>query len=208
MFIHLQSDVLNQMIFRSNLSYRQLRKYIGKAGIKVIYFYRRDKLAQTTIQALMTNRYMRSIWHMSDRQKQNFCKKRTVSKELAWRSMLEIMDSENRLEAFFNNVADIKMITLEELRDSPLGVMQGVARFLEVPAPETVEVSDYSKTYTEIVNLSERITQFKRMMIDRMGLHVNIEGSLTTDTEAYLKGQPKPEADKKPKLFKNPFSRK
>ena len=211
MFIHLQSDVLNQMLFRSNFSYKQLKKYIRKAGIKVIYLYRRDKLAQTTVQALMTNRYMRSIWHMPAPQKPNFCKKRTVSKEIAWRSMLETMDSENRLEAFFNNVADIKMITLEEFRDEPLRVIQGVTRFLEMPVPETINIGDYSKPYTEITNLGERITEFKRTMIDRMGLHVNLEGSLTTDTESYLKTRQKPEETEKTektKLFKNPFARK
>jgi hypothetical protein len=187
MFIHLQSDVLNQMLFRSNFSYKQFRKFIGKAGIKVIYFCRRDKLAQTAIQALMSNRNMRSIWHMPPQQKATFCNNRKVNNELAWRSMLENMDTEARLESFFNKLPTVKMITLEEFRDANETVMANLARFLEVKAPETIKTISYDTPYEEITGLVERITEFKRSMIDRMGLHINSKGSLSTENEAYFK---------------------
>jgi hypothetical protein len=186
-FIYLQSDVLNQMLFRSNFSFKQLRKQIIKSGMKVIYFYRRDKLAQTAIQALMEDRYMRSIWHMPPPQKDSFCKNRKVSNEIAWRTMLETMDTEARLENFFKNLPKLKMVTLEEFRDAPENVVKNLAQFLETAPPETIKINAYTEPYEEITNLVERITDFKRTMIDRMGLHVNTKGSLDTENEAFLK---------------------
>ncbi len=189
MFIHLQSDVLNQMLFRSNFSFKQLRKFISKAGIKVIYFCRRDKLAQTAIQALIAERHMRSIWHMPPQQKGTFCKTRKVNNEAAWRFMLENMDTEARLEGFFNKLPAVKMITLEEFRDANENVMDNLVRFLEIKAPETIKTVPYDTPYEEITGLVDRITEFKRNMIDRMGLHINNKGSLSTENEAYFKGR-------------------
>ena len=186
-FIYLQSDVLNQMLFRSNFSFKQLRKHVSDAGMKVIYFHRRDKLAQTAIQSLMEDRYMRSIWHMPAPQKDSFCKTRKVNNEIAWRTMLETMDTEARLENFLKNLSDVKMITLEEFRDAPENVIKSLAQFLGTAPPEMIKVNPYTQPYEEITNLVERITEFKRTMVDRMGLHLNTKGSLDTENEAFFK---------------------
>ncbi|UTW56398.1 hypothetical protein [Kordiimonas sp. SCSIO 12610] len=186
-FIHLQTDVLNQILFRSRFTFKQFYNHILKAGINVIYFYRRDKIAQTAVQALMEDHHMRSIWHMPPHQKNIFSKNRKVNNETAWRTMLEIMDTEARVELFFRDNPTVKMVTLEEFRDAPENVLKGLAQFLETQMPKKITIPSYNTPYEEITNLPERITDFKRTMIDRLGLHVNETGSLVTENEAYLK---------------------
>ncbi|NVK42682.1 MAG: hypothetical protein HWE39_15680 [Oceanospirillaceae bacterium] len=187
--LHLQTDVLAAILRRSNGNWHSFAKWLKQTDAQVIYFTRRDKMAQTGFGAVLDNSKYRSIWEMSPALRKAFKGKEINFAEAnAW--LQNVLIQEGEVENFLQAAEiEFRSVTLEELIETPVAVLKSLTMFLGEKAPKAFMMPDYASAYAELPELWDQARNFRREMIDRLGLHVNAEGSYVTATDEILKGR-------------------
>ncbi|GHF18428.1 hypothetical protein GCM10017044_11190 [Kordiimonas sediminis] len=182
----IQTDVWKLLQKQTSLSARRMQQWLKETNAKVIYFSRRDKMMQAAIHNLMARQPSRSPWDMIPKERKELKMRRKVNFHAANLVMHRMVTVEERLERFTSTLPHVKMISLEELVESPARVIEGIAQFIgQKPAKELKEL-DYGEHYRSIPNLESAALSYRRELIDRLGLHVNMSGSLVTKSDELI----------------------
>ncbi len=178
----LYSDVLQQFVELGAVTKEQIRQYLEDTDAQVLYFLRRDKLVQSSMCVLLESLPARSI----DRVK----KSKTISGRLetvnfaaAYEFSKALIEDELWIEDFLSEYSAMKMITLEDLVMNTSSVLTHLGQFLNMKPKLGKEISSYADGYKEMQQIVDQVVLFKRELIDRLGLHVNSHGSLTSKSE-------------------------
>ena len=190
--ILLQTDVIDALNMAMPRFYRKLRLLLRRNEVPVVYFIRRDKMFQASLMCLFEKRRPRSVWAMTDFEKQQF-KPQAIPFGAAHQAMQTIITQESDIETILDQYTPMKMLTVEELVDNPKEVVQALAAFLNRRIPARVKTPDYGMHYRQIEGLVETALGFRRELIDRLGLHVNSAGSFATQTDDILRKNKKTE---------------
>jgi len=184
--VSIELEILEDIVRKTRLSLLRLKDIVEKNELKTVYFQRRDKLTQAAINAFLVNHPASSIWDLPPARQANFVKSRTLGFVHAVNRMHETIGNESRFEKFLSQLPDVHITILEELIETPINIISGLASFLSLSTPSRLEVPDYSEIYGKIDGLMEQVAEFKREYIDRLGLHTSDAGSLITETEKLL----------------------
>ncbi|SDE72204.1 hypothetical protein [Kordiimonas lacus] len=187
----LHTDVMKALFENSRASWKTLLEWIRRNDARVIYFTRRDKMAQAGIAGSLDGSRFRSVWNMTDTQRKNFNPPTLgFAQSNAW--LQDVLTQEALLEDFLRDeVEDFRSVTLEELVEQPVEVLKALAMFLGEKSPKAFSVPDYRAPYQAMPQLWADAVKFRHELIDRLGLHVNAAGSLVTYTDDLIKGDKK-----------------
>ncbi|MFC4347207.1 hypothetical protein ACFO5Q_05060 [Kordiimonas lipolytica] len=187
----LHTDVMQALFENSRVGWKTLLDWIRRHDARVIYFTRRDKMAQAGFAGALDDSRFRSVWDMTPAQRSNFSPPTLgFAESNAW--LQNALTQEAALEDFLQNqVEDFRSVTLEELVERPVEVLKALTIFLEEKTPSAFAVPDYREPYQALPRLWSDAVKFRHELIDRLGLHVNAAGSLVTYTDALIKGNGK-----------------
>lgn len=188
--LHLQTDVLATLLDRSNAGWHSLTKWLKRNDAQIIYFTRRDKMAQTGFGAVLDRTRFRSVWRMSEMERKGFRPKRVTSFAAANEWLQQTINQEAELETYLGKTFDnFRMVTLEELVESPVEVLKSLTISMGERAPDGFKVPNYQAPYHDLPNLWDSAVKFRHELIDRLGLHVNAAGSMVTYTDSIVKAE-------------------
>lgn len=186
--LHLQTDVLARLFGHSHLGWRRLEAWLKKTKAQVIYFTRRDKMAQTGFGSALDVSLHRSVFDISPAQRKAFKPlPGSFADANAW--LQQLLQQEAELEDWLeHSIEDFRSVTLEEIVEQPVEVIRSLSIYLGKKTPKAIHIPDYKTPYREMPHLWEDAVRFRHEMIDRLGLHVNTSGSWVTNTDRLLKG--------------------
>jgi len=184
----LHTDVMQALFENTRAGWRALLDWIRRNDAQVIYFTRRDKMAQAGFAGALDSSRFRSVWNMTPSQRKAFNPPTLgFAQSNAW--LQDVLTQEARLEDFLQNeVEDFRSVTLEELVEQPVEVLKALAMYMGEKAPKAFAVPDYRAPYLAMPQLWADAVRFRHELIDRLGLHVNAAGSLVTYTDDLIKG--------------------
>lgn len=184
----LHTDVMHALFENTRTSWDTLLQWIRRYDAKVIYFSRRDKMAQAGFAGALDGSRFRSVWDMTPAQRKNLSPPTLgFAESNAW--LQDVLTQEAVLEEFLQQkVEDFRSVTLEELVEQPVEVLKALTMYLEEKTPKAFAVPDYREPYKAMPQLWADAVKFRHELIDRLGLHVNEAGSLVTYTDSLLKG--------------------
>ena len=186
--LHIQSDLIAHFEVLNRLNPFFLISKIQKAGIPLIRFVRRDKLFQGSLVQFLNGSRARSIWSIN-RDLPNLANK-NVEEHNLFAAISDLIDEEIMLEHWLKPAhGKMKQLTLEDLVNAPHKVMTDMTDLIGAPGGEKESLPPYVEIFDRFPWLIEQTTRMRRAMIDRLGLHMNIEGSITTASEQFLQSQ-------------------
>ena len=175
-------DVLLALMHSTPLTLEHLVKMIERSGTRVIYLNRRDKLFQTGLVAALSRTAFRSVWDVPATAKKQFAGAK-MGFDRSYAITQDLLRAEASLETMLSDIPHVKMITTEELAASPAEVAVALGHYLEQPVAKKINFPSYAAPYKKLPALLNRSFEFRRELIDRLGLHVNEHGSWTTDSD-------------------------
>lgn len=181
----LYSDVIGRLTENTSFTWSRLCRLIKRADARVVVFGRRDKVFQAGLQGILGRTIHRSIWSMPETVRAQSTL-RPDSFDTVSEILFDLISSEKTLEHHLRGI-EVKMLYLEELVERPKEVLSGLAQFLDRPMTGAgVDVSDFVRTYRTAGGLIANVGAFRRELIDRLGLHVNVHGSYSGLSEIQL----------------------
>ncbi|WP_374764237.1 hypothetical protein [Yunchengibacter salinarum] len=185
----LQSDVMDVMAETGLFDWDALAQWARASKARLIHVQRRDKLVQAGLAAVLAPSPFRSLFFMREAQRRNFDPTppdfRTVNPMLQ-----ALVNREAALEDWFSDEdLPVTQITLEETVESAHAVMAHLGNLMGTRTPRRFDVPDYGRFYREMPALMTASDNYRRELIDRLGLHVNAHGSLVSMTDKVLKSE-------------------
>ena len=167
----LQTDVLSSMFVNTSFSLARFIRYLEKAHAKVILVRRKDKLAQAVTGQLLNRSSERSVWT------------KKPSKKIAVKFQAEdisgcierqlLLDSEEKILASVAVSCAASMeVFLEDFRENQPAGLASLAAFLEEKPRQPAATFDYDKGYDLAPDLVLAPTEYKRQLIDKLGIHL------------------------------------
>lgn len=169
--LHVQSDLLETLSNTGALSQRRFLWLLEKANAKVIFVRRHDKIMQAVYAALMKDRPFRSIWTMPPHLKRTFPGPQKLPLMLALKQLDTLKAAESGLENMLTKASSVHNIYIEDAMHDPSGCITSIAEFAGIPQPKNVKPLEIDLEYSPTKPLGSMANQFKREMIDRLGLH-------------------------------------
>ncbi|NVJ97137.1 MAG: hypothetical protein HWE25_03235 [Alphaproteobacteria bacterium] len=185
--LHLQADVLSMVFAKSRADWGTLAEWIKAAGAQVIYFSRRDKIAQTGVGAVLGGSVFRSVFETNAEQRKALTPDIHSFADTHHQLQSTLLQEAELEEFLTEEVEDFRSVTLEELVEQPVAVMRGITMFLGRQMPRSFQMPDYRQPYLDMPEVLQEAANFRRQLIDRLGLHVNAAGSFVSQTDAMLK---------------------
>lgn len=167
--IHLQSDVLSAIFDHMPSIIGQLTKLIKKSQAHIIYVKRHNKLAQATLNQLMEDKPLRSLWTMPKGRRDNFPGQVRVNIPQAIKIWKNTAREKQLLESLLSDFPNKLSLTTEAIAAAPTDAIKTVADHIGHQAPTTIRSMNYSDAYNDTLNTE--ISRFSHDIIDRIGLH-------------------------------------
>ncbi len=182
----LYTDVLEDLMKCAGLTFEKFLWLAKKSGAQVLYFTRRDKSAQSALLAQLDEELGRSYW-ASDHLAQSRINDPDLTVDLADHFLNWLLRSEARIEPQLAKLKKFKYLTLEETVESPVEVTEAIANYIGKLAEGEVEWPEYARLYKKRPNLLKFVEEYRRTLIDRLGLRLNEHGSYVSDAELITK---------------------
>ncbi|MFC3051694.1 hypothetical protein [Kordiimonas pumila] len=175
-FLHVESDVL-AMFYDANESFTaRAQKLLLESEAKILYLTRRDKCLQVALATALPPEYS-CLWDML-RKDVRLLAATDISISKAMADIQHLVLEEAIIEAVVSNELTGRMITVEELAESPHEVMQSLAQFLGVRVPgNKLEIPDFYGRYKDVKGLHDIAAKIKGYIITQLGLVKNKDGS-------------------------------
>lgn len=170
--IHLQTDVIDAMETEKALSARRLRWALERTGATVITLTREDKLFQAGLLGMFHDRPFRSVWTIPSGRKKGFPGTIRSSFEDSYQCFIDLEQMEKKLTSLLAGYNRHLTLTTEELVSDPHATLAKIAELTEKPLTGTIEIPDYVKGYSNFEKMIDRISDFRRELIDRTGLQL------------------------------------
>lgn len=168
----LQTDVLEQVFKYTNFSLPHLLRYLKKTGAKVILVKRNDVAMSAVFGQILDRTAERSIWTKKNEQKKIVLKLLPEDLPGCFDRMAQAQRGETLLAELAQSLGgNATTITLEDFVEDQASGLETIAKLLgtEFRLPEAV--ASYSDGFETVKGLLDETLEFKRLMIDKFGLH-------------------------------------
>jgi hypothetical protein len=160
----LRLDHLEYFRGRMGFRYLHLNRLLEQIDVRLVYYTRRDKIGQ--VQRLIETR--RSVSTTLDHQE---------SVQDALDLMMELIAQEADFELLVKMVTLARMVTHEELVESPVEVIKALSQFMGYTTPASVRVS---RTHVDAVtdeNFTPNREEIRAGLIELLGINQNFTSS-------------------------------
>ncbi len=170
--VQLQTDVIQALLTQTVVSPKRLSRLMNGLNCRVIHVRRQDKLSQSVLMDLMQKKHARSIWSMSPAKQRALAKNVNVPLQRVVRHLQDINTGEEQIDALAADLPQVARIELEQLVEQPEKTVRELAKFLDQPAPEHVDILDYHAQYRALDGIADKLKPAMREIVDRLGLHI------------------------------------
>lgn len=169
--ILLQTDVLQSVFENTNFTFRKFIQYLKKMDARIIVVRREDKIMEVVSAQLLGRTSERSVWTNRPKKKLG-----TPFQDNDTDGCLKRFSNVGQHEDMINQVIaaglNCHQLTLEYFMENQEKSLGQIADFLSVSPPEKVNLLDYWSAYERAPGILPAVSRFKRVMIDKIGLHV------------------------------------
>ena len=167
----LQTDVLNSLFANTNFSLKRFIRYLADTEAKVILVTDRGKQAQAVRGQLVNRSPERSVWTKKP-SKRMVVKYEPADMSGSIQRQSHLAEDEHLLGQIAASEADTMQVCLEDFVAEQAKVLGELAVFFGAKLPEKVETLDYDGGYELASNLLLAPIEYRRHMIDKLGLHL------------------------------------
>lgn len=169
----LHTDVVAALVSNTRLSAERLKKWLHTSGAKIIYLRREDKLFQAGLSALLQHRPFRSIWSILPNQRKLFPGYQQANFLEGMQALGQINREEQLVEDLLSRHTNTITLSTEEFTSDPMQQLGRIAEFLDGKMDPAISIQPggYQEEYAAFPDLFDRIVEFRRQYIDRLGLH-------------------------------------
>ena len=168
----LQTDVLEQIFKHTPFGLKHLVQYLKSSGARVVLVRRNDMALPAVFGQIMDRTAERSIWTKKE-QKKLILKLLPQDYEGCFERIAHIRDGEAMLADIAGALPEKAMtITLEDFVRDQSGHLSKIGKLLEADVTEPHVHTSYAKGFENAKDLLDETLEFKRLMIDKLGLHV------------------------------------
>lgn len=171
-----ESHELIAMMQAGQVSPAQASHWLEKDAVQVVYINRRNKCEQAVMLSLMEPLGLSSLWDVPRREVRNL-QAPAYNFDALHEMIQKLVLEEAELERVLTDDVNVKMLTLEELVDSPVAALEALAISLSQPMNKKMAIQDYRGRYREVRGMLEQVDQLRTDMIQHLGLVKNIAGS-------------------------------
>jgi len=179
---YIESDVLKALMKAVSLTPEKLEKMILNADAKVIYFSRRDKSLQAVTLAALEKTTFKSLWDMS-RKEARMISASDCSLDALYSLAQSLVLEEAELEEVLTVLSEFKMVTLEELIESPIEVLESMALYLQSRIDKNMQIPDFYGRYRDVQGLGNQANGLRSDIASRFNLVKNDAGSYVSEME-------------------------
>lgn len=181
---YIEGDVLKALMEAVGLTPEKLGKMVLDADAKVIYFSRRDKSLQAVTLAALKETAFSSLWDMS-RKEARLLSVSDWSFDRLYVLAQNLVLEEAELEEVLTELSEFKMMTLEELIESPVEVLEAMALYLQGKAGKNIQIPDFYGRYRDVEGLSDQANGLRDDIAGRFCLTKNDSGSYVSEAEVF-----------------------
>ncbi len=173
LYMLVQFDVLQGLIEHSGLTWRHVSDYLTATEAKVIYYSRRNKLLQAMEATLLSTLNLRSLSQLAggSLSEEDF----NPSEADQW--VEDLLRQEVKLEGHLSLLPELKMITHEEMKESPVEVLKSVSVYLGKKAKLQVMVPDWDQPVQTLAALHDVFLSYREAYANRLGFVMSSRGT-------------------------------
>jgi len=168
----LQTDVLNSVFDNTSFTLKRFIQYLEVSQAKVILVKRRDTIAQALNGQLLNRTLERSVWTKKNAAPLR-CKYLPTDLYGSMHRQNHIVEDEKMLDQIAASRTSTLAVCLENFIEDQSSGLADIAAFLGASLGETIETIDYGAGYEKAPNIVRAPDQFRRELIDRVGLYNN-----------------------------------
>ena len=168
----LQTDVLKQLFENTSFKLRHLIKYLRSSGAKVVLVRRKDLVMPAVFGQILDRTAERSIWTKKERKKLQL-KLLPEDYEGCVMRLIEHQRADAMLDAIALALSDdVIDLTLEDFVADQQEALSRIADHLNVKIEKPWATISYDEGFENVRSLLDETLNFKRQLIDKVGIHL------------------------------------
>lgn len=143
--------------------------WLNGNGTSVLYLLTRDRIRQAAILQLLEREEYASLWDRSEATVARL-DPTVLNDDLVVNHLMQLLELEARVESPLQALASFKVISLEDLVQSPSEVMAAIGIFWGFHVPSDISLPDWLARYQAISGLGARLSDLRNAVTAKLGL--------------------------------------